>query len=159
MCGDSLHCLTSFQQRCPNCFLGRLKETWVGPKGRPARSWKHLGWSVLCFLMQARSTSQGIRLRRLLSGKKISWFKFPFTFVSVALCRLLSSPQPQGSRCPSPADIRMPTAVSCTPSTEPPFSLPRAAKFPQTLTDLPETPGVPDGSGGERAGSYGKCQG
>lgn len=158
---------TSLRECCAD-FWGRLKKTWVGPKGRPARNWEHLGWHVLCFLMQARSTSQGIRLRRLLSGKKISRFKFPFTFVSVALCCLLSSPQPQGSRCPFPADICMPSVVSCTPSTEPPFSphrlgsgSQRAAGFPkpwQSFLELWVCCAVQlPGAGG--SGSCGKCQG
>lgn len=114
--------LIPFQLCHVGFFWGCLKKNWVGPKGRPARSLKHLDWRTLCFLMQDRSISQGIRLRRLLSGEKISWFKFPFTFVSVALCCLLSSMQPQGSCCPFPADISVPTVVSCTPSTELPFS-------------------------------------
>lgn len=131
--------LISFQQCHTGFFWGYLKKNWVGTKGRWARSLKHL-----CFLMQGRSISQGIRLKRLLSGKKISWLKFPFTFVPVAFCCLLSSMQPQGSRCPFPADISVPTVVSCTPSTELPFSFhnlgsgsKRASSFLQTLTDLP----------------------
>lgn len=124
-----LECHAGFFWRC-------LKKNWVGPKGRPARSLKHLDWQTLCFLTQDRYISQSIRLRRLLSGKKISWFKFPLTFVSVALCCLRSSMQPQGSWCPFPADISVPTVVSCTLSTEPPFSFhslgsgsQRASKF------------------------------
>lgn len=75
-----------------------------------------------------------------------------------------------GSRCPFPADISLPTVESCTPSTEPPFSLPglgsgskRASKFPQTLTDLPPPVLVLNNSQGERGGvgtgRQGKCQG
>lgn len=159
--------LPSFKQCHTGFFWGYLKKNWVGPKRRPARSLKHLDWHTLCFLTQGRSISQGIRLRRLLSGKKISWFKFPSTFVSVALRCLLSSTQPQGSRCPFPADISVPTVVSCTPSTEPPFSFhslgpgsKRASKFLQTLTDLPVVLHVLNNSHGEGdRGNQGKCQG
>lgn len=107
-------------------FWGIWGNNWVGPKGRPARSLKHLDGQTLCFLRLVLSISQDIRLRRLLSGKKrkkkISWFKFPFTFVSVALCCLLSSMQPQGSPCPFPTDSSLPSLVSCSASTELPFS-------------------------------------
>lgn len=103
--------------------------------------------------------------------------------MSVALCCLLSSSQPQGSQCPFPADISVPTVVSCTPSTEPPFSFhslgsgsKRASEFLQTLTDLPvvlhvlnNSPGEGEGTrvnvkgenvpGAERANSCHQCSG
>lgn len=40
-----------------------------GPKGHLPGLLKHLDWLPLCFLIQARSPSQSIRLRCLLSGK------------------------------------------------------------------------------------------
>lgn len=85
--------LSSLQSVTHRLLLG-------GTQGPPARTLQHLDWLSFCFLIQARSPSQSIRLRCLLSGKqkKISWFKFPFRFVSVALRRrLLSSVQPRGS--------------------------------------------------------------
>lgn len=58
-------------------------KTGWDPKGDLPGCLKHLDWCILCFLPQDRSVSQGIRLRRLLAGKQISWFKFPSTFVSL----------------------------------------------------------------------------
>lgn len=40
-----------------------------GTQGPPARTLQHLDWLFFCFLIQARSPSQSIRLRCLLSGK------------------------------------------------------------------------------------------